>query len=146
MCKKHLGLHMAQKGKHDLISLVSQLDPEESEYVNQNISQVLNLLSEIRLIIVNTTKQIFESIYELEKEATLIIEQYEKRVKNLYGNFRNDDDIYKEDFELFIDIANSCIDNFEFDIQDALKEVMPLYNIEFEKSCYPYLQRRTSCY
>jgi hypothetical protein len=130
MCKKHPGLHIVQKGKHDLISLVSQPEPEEAEFINQNISPVLKLLSEIRLSIINRTKQLFESIYELEKEAIRIIEQYEKRVKNLYDNFKNDDDIYKEENKLFADIANSCIDRFKFDIQNVLKELKPLYSIE----------------
>jgi hypothetical protein len=101
MCKNHPGFHMVQKGEHNFISLVFQPSPDESEYIHQNIRKVLKLISEVRLSIVYRTKQLFESIYRLEKEAIKTLEHYEKRVKNLYGHLTTDDDIYKKGLRIY---------------------------------------------
>jgi hypothetical protein len=134
MCKDHTGYHIVQKGCRDIKSLVFQPNPDESEHIHQNIRKVLKLISEVRSSIVQRTKQLFESIEKLEKEAILIVDYYEKRVENLYRNLRTAKEIYNEDYGIFKEIANSGIETFEFDIQKVLQEAKPLYNIEFRQS------------
>jgi hypothetical protein len=101
MCQIHLGLHMAKQSAHNVVSLVISAGPEETKNVAGNIKTVLELLSDLRLQVLNTTKQAIEALFESQNSAIKMIEEYEKRMKNLYGKIKNNEDINKEDYKHF---------------------------------------------
>jgi hypothetical protein len=77
----------------------------------------------------NTTKQAIESVYDSQNSAIKMVRSYEKRMKNLYENLKNDEEIDEENYKAFCDITETTLVEFNFDAKSVLTGVKDLYNI-----------------
>jgi hypothetical protein len=139
-------VHLTEKRDHDITCLIIIPDSEEKKNISENIGNVLKLLSEIRLKVLNTTKKVIESITKSEISALKVIQEYKKFLKKFYMYVESNNDVFKEDYELFCKIQNIDIDTLSLDVGNALTKVRRFYNISFarnqdDKAFLVYLNR-----
>jgi hypothetical protein len=69
ICEKHAGLHAVENGSHNIISLTVKPSTKKTQYVFENFSKVLKILSEIRLKVFKISKQVIQPLYENQMKA-----------------------------------------------------------------------------